>query len=511
MKEKNLFDILGNAEDDSMERLTDKCPEITDAQLDKILAMSEKKYRMKKKEIERTKKDKHITMTENDTVEGVEHSKRPVWFTSLCTAASLVLVAGIAIGSTMLLRSGKGGIRHGGVENPAVTATTSEGTGTTLVTTSVSSTTGKNGSTDKNGSTITTVVTVVSDVKDTNKQQTDSSKAVSGGDNTANGGNTSDSMSVKPYVGQWKYEVSADSQYTVDVRPKDNGTVVIKEDGTYTYTDANGYTSSGTVKVGYEEMGGSKTTTVSFMDGSTHKFGGYYLPSRPDEIHLGNGGIARLIRGKEAIECSEYRNIALDLVERSYDMTQIFMYRFNQYTNLNDTVTFNIVNPYTGGQLENVTFARISGKGLEINSMDDIEAYERTVKTERLINMFPREKCVTISSSYNNGDHIDESGTDHEELLYYQSFIMYKGNLYANTVMPQESWIGHTAPREPIVITDVTSNSFRAYYPCIMGENKYGCDIIDFVIDPTFGEWRINEMASDAYSLYQSEAANLQY
>ena len=49
MKEKKLFDILGNAEDDSMERLTDKCPEITDAQLDKILAMSERKYKMKKK------------------------------------------------------------------------------------------------------------------------------------------------------------------------------------------------------------------------------------------------------------------------------------------------------------------------------------------------------------------------------------------------------------------------------------------------------------------------------
>ena len=45
MREKDLFDILENAENDSMERLIDKCPELSDEQLDRILAMSEKKFR----------------------------------------------------------------------------------------------------------------------------------------------------------------------------------------------------------------------------------------------------------------------------------------------------------------------------------------------------------------------------------------------------------------------------------------------------------------------------------
>ncbi|WP_164174920.1 hypothetical protein [Ruminococcus flavefaciens] len=83
MKEKNLFDILENSENDSMERLIDKCPEISDEQLDRIFKMSEKKFRKQRAEKERTERDNTIKMTENDVVEGVEHSKRPVWLTPL--------------------------------------------------------------------------------------------------------------------------------------------------------------------------------------------------------------------------------------------------------------------------------------------------------------------------------------------------------------------------------------------------------------------------------------------
>ena len=43
MKDKNIFDILENADSDAMNRITDKCPEISDDQLEKILSMSESK------------------------------------------------------------------------------------------------------------------------------------------------------------------------------------------------------------------------------------------------------------------------------------------------------------------------------------------------------------------------------------------------------------------------------------------------------------------------------------
>ena len=67
MREKDLFDILENAENDSMERLIDKCPELSDEQLDRILAMSEKKFRKQMAQAEGTEREATIKMTKNES------------------------------------------------------------------------------------------------------------------------------------------------------------------------------------------------------------------------------------------------------------------------------------------------------------------------------------------------------------------------------------------------------------------------------------------------------------
>lgn len=123
VKENKIFDALGNAEEDTMEFLTEKCPEITDAELDRLLAVTERKYRIKKKDTDNkgTEKDNYINTEENE-VSGVEHSRRPAWLAPLLTAASVVLVAGVVLGSVIFLN--RHGHNGGGVEQPAVTATT---------------------------------------------------------------------------------------------------------------------------------------------------------------------------------------------------------------------------------------------------------------------------------------------------------------------------------------------------------------------------------------------------
>ena len=105
MKKKNIFDNLENAEDELMDDFTDMSPGISDDQLEKLLAVSERNYRMKKKEIERTRKDND---TEGEyTVSGVDRIKRPVWLTPLITAASVVLIAGAVIGSVSLMKNNR--------------------------------------------------------------------------------------------------------------------------------------------------------------------------------------------------------------------------------------------------------------------------------------------------------------------------------------------------------------------------------------------------------------------
>ena len=300
MKEKNLFDILENSENDSMERLIDKCPESSDEQLDRIFKMSEKKFRKQRAEKERTERDNTIKMTENDVVEGVEHSKRPVWLTPLTTAASVLLIAGIAIGSTAMMK------RHtkpngGGGVTPAITVSTTTGTGTNIVSTN------KNGSTIT-GTAITTTTTAVTSASDGNTE------------------NTADTEFIKPFVGRWRYEMSNINDLDIPESANNMGTAVINADATYTYTDVSGNVSHGTISNATEEIGG---TSIQCLDFSVNESGAsdfltrraYYDESRPYELHFGNGYAARLVR-EEHVEPTDtswkalYRKELINLMDQ---------------------------------------------------------------------------------------------------------------------------------------------------------------------------------------------------
>lgn len=142
MNNKNIFDVLANAEDDTMNRLTDKCPEITDAQLERLLARSERKYNDKKKEMDNMQNTRSITMTEYDEVSGVE-KHRPAWIRTMCTAASVFLALGVVVGSVSFLKRGTNDINNGGESDPfaavsstAVSTTTGTGTGSSFTTAS---------------------------------------------------------------------------------------------------------------------------------------------------------------------------------------------------------------------------------------------------------------------------------------------------------------------------------------------------------------------------------------
>ncbi|MBP5578883.1 MAG: hypothetical protein J6X56_05305 [Ruminococcus sp.] len=279
MKEKNLFDILENAETDSMERLIEKCPEISDEQLDKIFKMSEKKFRNQRAEKERTERDKTIKMTEGDVVEGVERSKRPAWLTPLSTAASVLLIAGIAVGSTIMLKRNTKPIDGGGVVPPAVTATTTTVTGTNII------------STDKNGSTVTvTTNTTASTVT-----------SAAAGDSEDKTENTSDTDFIKPFVGRWRYEMSSVNNLDIPESAEYMGTVEITGDAEYIMTDTSGNVTHGTISNFIAEIGGS---SIQCLDFSLNEYSAKdflstrasYDESRPYELHFGNGYSARLVR-----------------------------------------------------------------------------------------------------------------------------------------------------------------------------------------------------------------------
>ena len=77
---------------------------------------------------------------------------------------------------------------------------------------------------------------------------------------------------------------------------RNNGTVYISADGTYTYHDNDYNITIGTVRIGTEEIGGTEFITVGFYIDNEHQFGGYYRESEPLTITLGNGGLSQLVK-----------------------------------------------------------------------------------------------------------------------------------------------------------------------------------------------------------------------
>lgn len=287
MNEKKVFDLLENAENDSMKRLIDKCPEISDKQLDKILAMSERKF--KKMEKEYNKNNKGITMTENDVVEGVERSRRPAWVAPLRMAASLVLVAGVIAGSTALLHRNGSLFGNDNDVPPAATAALTIPAGTVIGTTE----TGIAGTSETAATAASTDTTTEAATEAVTEEATE----------TASG-----TPDISAIAGEWTYQES-NGNHPVENGAKSVAHVFINSDSTYTYTDADGNSAKGRVEIGSDEIGGTKITMVNFTEGSTLRFAASYFEGVSDEMHVGNGGMARLVRGSKPLTKEENKDM----------------------------------------------------------------------------------------------------------------------------------------------------------------------------------------------------------
>ena len=104
-----------------------------------------------------------------------------------------------------------------------------------------------------------------------------------------------DTNDIKAFAGKWAHQVSKGNT-TVDMSAKNIGTMEINADASYKYTDAEGKTFTGTVKLGSENIGGTEFTVLSFYEGALLRFIASYSESRPDVLSLGNGGLAQFAR-----------------------------------------------------------------------------------------------------------------------------------------------------------------------------------------------------------------------
>lgn len=103
---------------------------------------------------------------------------------------------------------------------------------------------------------------------------------------------------ISELVGQWKYQIAPEGK-NITAGVTDNGTIDIKSDGTYIYTDLDGNNHSGTVKVDYDTFGGDYSVPFfAFYEGDQFFIGCYCHESHSDVYMTGNGGMSQIVRIK---------------------------------------------------------------------------------------------------------------------------------------------------------------------------------------------------------------------
>ncbi|MBR6242574.1 MAG: hypothetical protein IKQ90_03660 [Ruminococcus sp.] len=155
-----------------------------------------------------------------------------------------------------------------------------------------------------------------------------------------------DTVKMTDIAGKWRYEISS-GNYTVDVDAESNGIVEVNEDGTYTYTDAAGNVTRGTVVSGFEEFAdGTKIPMIKFFEGNDFKFGGYFNTGSNDVLSIGVGGLERLVRDRADI--IEIKDVSGKWVYEvsSGNYTVDVDAVFNGIVELNDDGTYTYTDPF---------------------------------------------------------------------------------------------------------------------------------------------------------------------
>ena len=100
---------------------------------------------------------------------------------------------------------------------------------------------------------------------------------------------------ISELVGQWKYQIAPEGK-NITVGATDNGTIDVKSDGTYIYTDLDGNTHSGTVKIDYDTFGGEyRVPFFAFYEGDKFFISCYCQQNNPNVYLIGNGGMGQLL------------------------------------------------------------------------------------------------------------------------------------------------------------------------------------------------------------------------
>ena len=114
-----------------------------------------------------------------------------------------------------------------------------------------------------------------------------------------------DKTDISNIVGHWKYQVAEEGK-NVTSSLIDSGFIDVNDDGTFVYTDIEGNTQTGTVRLEYDTFGGTdRVPYFAFYCGNEFYIGCYCHQNDSDVYITGNGGMSQLVRDTQSNDNTE--------------------------------------------------------------------------------------------------------------------------------------------------------------------------------------------------------------
>ncbi|SHM54545.1 hypothetical protein [Ruminococcus flavefaciens] len=145
---------------------------------------------------------------------------------------------------------------------------------------------------------------------------------------------TDEKTDISNIVGHWKYQIAEEGK-NVTSNVTDSGFIDVKDDGTYVYTDLDGNTHTGTVRVDYDTFGGTDHVPFfAFYEGDKFFVGCYCDQNDRDVYITGNGGMSQLVREAQSNDSSEKNAVPEILDEKNADKKEIAVSKMEDFNTI---------------------------------------------------------------------------------------------------------------------------------------------------------------------------------
>lgn len=140
-----------------------------------------------------------------------------------------------------------------------------------------------------------------------------------------------DKTDISNIVGHWKYQVAEEGK-NVTTSLIDSGFIDVKDDGTFVYTDIEGNTQNGTVRLEYDTFGDTDRVPYFAFYCGNEFFTGCYCHQNDCDVYItGNGGMSQLVRVTQNSDNTEVSEVLGTADEKTADKKEVAASRMEDF------------------------------------------------------------------------------------------------------------------------------------------------------------------------------------